>query len=113
MSGAGYEGGKLLSVTPVANQATAAPDDLKALNDWDIRDRVRGRCFDTTSSNTGRLRGAMARLELTLCHILFRFACRHYVLKLIIQRRGEKSAYLDPALNIQTTHRGAESEARR
>lgn len=86
VSGAGHEGGKLLSVPPVADATGLQQSQatLKALDEWDIRDRVRGLCFDTTSSNTGRLRGAMVRLELALGHRIFRFACRHHVLELVV-----------------------------
>ena len=86
VSGAGYEAGKLLSV-PSVTDATGQQQfqaTLKALDEWELGDRVRGLCFDTTSSNTGRLRGAMVRLELALGHRVFRFACRHHVLELVI-----------------------------
>lgn len=36
-----------------ANQAEAI---LEALRDWEVTDRVKGMCFDTTTSNTGKFR---------------------------------------------------------
>lgn len=54
------------------------------MEDWGILSQVRGLCFDTTASNTGRGRGAMVRLELALGRRLFRLACRHHVLELVV-----------------------------
>jgi len=41
-------------------------------------------CFDTTSSNTGRLAGACVLLEQMLGKELLLLACRHHIMELII-----------------------------
>ncbi|KAK2710044.1 hypothetical protein QYM36_013645 [Artemia franciscana] len=41
-------------------------------------------CFDTTSSNTGRLAGACILLEQKIGTELFSLACRHNVMELLI-----------------------------
>lgn len=61
-------------------QAHAVAEVLKQ---WEITNQVRGMCFDTTSSNTGRLTGACVMLEQKLGHELLHFACRHHVMELI------------------------------
>ena len=58
VTGNGVE--KLLAVPKIgkgtsADQAAAC---LKVLDDWKIRDKIRGLVFDTTSSNTGIHKGA-------------------------------------------------------
>ena len=77
---------KLLAVPSVADstglsQARATYD---ALEDWGCEDNVIGLCFDTTSSNTGRIQGAVIRLESMLGRPLIQLACRHHVLELIV-----------------------------
>lgn len=56
---------------------------VKALQQWHIADMVQGMCFDTTSSNTGRLHGACVKIEQLLGHALLHFACRHHVLEIL------------------------------
>lgn len=87
ISGSGCEEGKLLSVPVVADGTgrEQAQATLRALDDWNIHDQVQGLCFDTTASNTGRLQGAMVRLESALGRRLFRLACRHHVLELVVK----------------------------
>ena len=40
-------------------------------------------CFDTTSSNTGRINGACVILQQLLGQDLLHLACRHHILELI------------------------------
>ncbi|KAI5751469.1 hypothetical protein M8J77_007769 [Diaphorina citri] len=42
-------------------------------------------CFDTTTSNTGRLNGACTILEQMLDKELFYFACRHHILEVLLR----------------------------
>jgi len=70
---------KLPSGTGVA-QASAV---FGAIQDWGIADRIRAMCFDTTSSNTGRIAGACV-LEQKLEKELLLLACRHHIMELII-----------------------------
>ncbi|ESO00230.1 hypothetical protein HELRODRAFT_176074 [Helobdella robusta] len=55
-----------------------------ALEDWDIKSSVRAMCFDTTSSNSGRIVGACVLLEQNLRKGLLSLACRHPIMELII-----------------------------
>lgn len=71
---------KLPSVTGEA-QATAV---LTAVEDWGIASNIRAMCFDTTSSNTGRLAGACVLLEQKIGKELLSLACRHHVMELVI-----------------------------
>ena len=57
---------------------------VKALEDWDLTERIGGMSFDTTSSNTGRNNGACVLIEQQLKTDLLYFACRHHVLELLL-----------------------------
>ena len=61
-------------------QATAV---TKTLEDWNLKRRVIGLSFDTTSSNTGCRTGACVLIEQKLEKDLLYFACRHHVMELI------------------------------
>ena len=61
-------------------QAQAVFDVLK---DWGVDAKVQGMCFDTTSSNTGRHKGACIILEQLLGRTLLYIGCRHHVLELV------------------------------
>lgn len=55
-----------------------------AIREWGIENLVRGLCFDTTSSNTGRKSGACVILEQLLSRPLLHFGCRHHILELVL-----------------------------
>ena len=55
-----------------------------ALDDWGVTDNVVALCYDTTSSNTGQLKGAVVQLETMLERRLLRLECRHHVLELVL-----------------------------
>jgi hypothetical protein len=55
-----------------------------AIKRWDLESLVRGMCFDTTSSNTGRFSGACVLLEQLLGRSLLHFGCRHHILELVL-----------------------------
>jgi len=55
-----------------------------AIREWGLENLVRGMCFDTSSSNTGRLSGACIILEQLLGRPLQHFACRHHILELVL-----------------------------
>jgi len=77
---------QLLAVAklPTGSGAAQASAVYEALKDWDIADKVRAMCFDTTSSNTGRSIGACVLLEQKLGRELLSLACRHHLMELII-----------------------------
>lgn len=55
------------------------------LQEWSLLDIVQAIVFDTTASNTGRLKGACYLLEQKLDrHVLF-LACRHHVYEIVLQ----------------------------
>ena len=72
--------GKLPSGTGQA-QADAV---INALKEWGIDDTVRALCFDTTSSNTGRLAGACVLIAQGLGTDLLFLACHHHMLEIVI-----------------------------
>ena len=56
------------------------------IDDWGLRDRIKGLCFDTTSSNTGTKGGACIRLEAELGRRLINLACRHHISEIILEK---------------------------
>lgn len=56
---------------------------VQALKEWNLEDKVKSMCFDTTNSNTGRHIGACKILESKLGIRLVSFACRHHMFELI------------------------------
>ena len=87
VSGAGVM--KLLAV-PKLRTSTAdatATAIMDTVDDWELADRVRAFCFDTTAVNTGRVKGACVLLEQKLRKpwTILHLACRHHVLELVLQ----------------------------
>jgi len=76
---------QLLSVPklPSGTGEAQAHAIFKALKEWNVQDSVEAMCFDTTSSNTGRINGACVIIEQLLCRDLLHLACRHHILELI------------------------------
>lgn len=63
------------------NIATAVVDHLKS---WELVDRIVGMCFDTTTSNSGRINGACTLIQQQLGKELLDLACRHHILELVV-----------------------------
>jgi len=57
---------------------------FEAVSEWGLADSIRAMCFDTTSSNTGRIAGACVLLEQKLGKELLSLACRHHIMELSI-----------------------------
>lgn len=75
------ESPKLLGI-PVIPDSTGVAQHLAVvdlLEDWGILKNVIGLCFDTTASNTGRLKGSATLIESTVGHSVLWLACRHHV----------------------------------
>lgn len=54
----------------------------KAVSDWNLTDKVKGMCFDTTASNTGRKNGACVLIEKKKMEKdMLWLPCRHLLLK--------------------------------
>jgi len=54
------------------------------IKEWQLETLVRFMCFDSTSSNTGRLSGVCVILEGLLGRPLLHFGCRHHILELVL-----------------------------
>ncbi|KAG7168695.1 hypothetical protein Hamer_G028045 [Homarus americanus] len=103
ISGRGHEEGKLLAVLPVKDGTglTQARATARAIEDWSCASNVKALCFDTTSSNTGRVQGVVVHLEALLEKQLLRLGCRHHVMELVVRAAasnifGKTSAPTDP-----------------
>ncbi|KAG7171644.1 hypothetical protein Hamer_G014784 [Homarus americanus] len=103
ISGRGHEEGKLLAVLPVKDGTglTQARATARAIEDWSCTSNVKALCIDTTSSNTGRVQGAVVHLEALLEKQLLRLGCRHHVMELVVRATasnifGKTSAPTDP-----------------
>ncbi|KAG7160466.1 hypothetical protein Hamer_G001725 [Homarus americanus] len=103
ISGRGHEEGKLLAFLPVKDGTglTQARATARAIEDWSCASNVKALCFDTTSSNTGRVQGAVVHLEALLEKQLLRLGCRHHVMELVVRAAasnifGKTSAPTDP-----------------
>ena len=84
MSGIDYE--QLLDIPSIgsASGENMANAVSTALYNWGITERVRAMSFDTTASNTGRLRGAAPLLEDLLGRPLLNLACRHHIHEVLL-----------------------------
>lgn len=85
VSGYGVSHSQLLSVPkiPSGSGQQQAHAVERTLHEWGIAEQVRSMCFDTTSSNTGRLNGACVLLEQALGRDLLHLPCRHHIMELI------------------------------
>ena len=88
-----YLEGKILSVTKLVDkdgkptgtgeaQANACLDQVMS---WGVNENIVALVFDTTSSNSGRVKGATVRLQKALGRPLLFLACRHHVSELIVK----------------------------
>ncbi|KAK2717035.1 hypothetical protein QYM36_007247 [Artemia franciscana] len=77
---------QLLTVAKLPSGTGEAPASavFGAIEDWGIPGNIRAMCFDTTSSNTGRISGACVLLEQKLGKELLSLACRHHIMELVI-----------------------------
>ncbi|GBN35734.1 hypothetical protein AVEN_251780-1 [Araneus ventricosus] len=78
---------KLLGVPKLENssgkeQAMAVWNVLKY---WELEDKAQILCSDSTSSNTGRINGAITFLELYADREMTYFPCRHHVYELVLR----------------------------
>ncbi|GBL86751.1 hypothetical protein AVEN_95997-1 [Araneus ventricosus] len=55
------------------------------LKDWGLEDKAQILCSDTTSSNTGRINGAITFLELYADREMTYFPCRHHIYELVLR----------------------------
>jgi len=79
---------KLLSV-PQLHDGTAPTMTrhiVECIDEWGLRDRVKGLCFDTTASNTGVIGGVCIRLETEIGRELLNLACRHHISEIMLEK---------------------------
>lgn len=83
---------KLLGVPIIPDSTGASQYDAVSalLNDWDVKDEVIALVFDTTASNTGRIKGCATWIEKYLLRAVLWFACRHHVFEIHIQHVAEE-----------------------
>ena len=88
-----YVDGKILCVSklvddegkPTSTGEAQADAVLLQVKEWGVQQNVVALVFDTTSSNSGRHRGATVRLQQDLGRPVFFLACRHHVSELIVK----------------------------
>lgn len=79
---------KLLAI-PKLRSGTAsvmATAILETVDEWGVRDRVSGLCFDTTTSNTGHKGGVCVILEKEIGRHLLHLACWHHVAEIALEK---------------------------
>ena len=83
--------GKLLSARQIEDSSGENQSDeiMLTLNEWNILEKVSCMCFDTTSSNTGWIRGAAVKLEQKIGKALLWFPCRHHIHEIYIKAAFE------------------------
>jgi hypothetical protein len=79
---------KLLSVPKLhdGTAATTSQEIVRTMDEWGLRDRIKGLCFDTTASNTGVIGGVCVRLETEMDRHLLNLACRHHVAEIMLEK---------------------------
>lgn len=82
---------ELLGIPVIPNSTGAAQHSavINLLEEWDALDNVIGLVFDTTASNTGRLRGCATAIENSVKNAVVWLACRHHVYEIHIKHVEE------------------------
>lgn len=83
---------KLLGIPVISSITGAAQHDaiVNLLRSWKVIDNVVGLVFDTTASNTGRIKGCATVIEKTLDRAVLWFACRHHVYELHVKHVSDE-----------------------
>lgn len=84
----GHDVIKLLCVPKLRDgtAATMAQAVTQGIDDWGLRDRIKGLCFDTTASNAGTKSGVCIRLETEIGRQLLNLACRHHISEIVLEK---------------------------
>ena len=83
-----HENGEQLLGVPKIESATSAEmvDAVhELLTDWNLLEQAKAFCFDTTNSNTGRVKGAAKLLEVKLEKEILYLPCRHHIYELVLR----------------------------
>jgi len=83
----GHDVIKLLCVPKLRDgtAATMAQAVTQGIDDWGLRDRIKGLCFDTTASNAGTKSGVCIRLR-QIGRQLLNLACRHHISEIVLEK---------------------------
>ena len=104
-----FEEGKLIGVIELVDEEgkmsgtgeTQCNACITQVRDWGAAGNIVALCFDTTSSNTGRIRGAAIRLHSELGVPLLYLGCRHHIFELTAKRPYYALFNADPAPEAQ------------
>ena len=79
---------KLLAVPKLRDgtAVTTAQEVVKTIDEWGLRNRIKGLCFDTTASNTGVKGGVCLKIENEIGWELLNLACRHHSAKIMLEK---------------------------
>jgi hypothetical protein len=64
---------------------------MNAVREWDLTECIVAMCFDTTSTNSGRVGGVCVLVEQALGKELLHLACRHHVFELVLGAAFEEA----------------------
>jgi len=83
----GFDAVKLLAVPKLHSgmAVTMVKEIIATVDDWKLRDRIKGLCFDTTAANTGIKGGVCVLLEAEIGRELIYLACRHHISETVLQ----------------------------
>lgn len=78
---------QLLGIPKLPNGTGAAEAShvVDSLYEWEIAEEVCAMSFDSTSTNTGCVKGACVLIEQKLARELLWLACRHHVYELVLE----------------------------
>ena len=79
---------KLLSVLKLCNGRAVKMSEavIDCMDEWGLRDRIKGMCFDTTASNAGTKGGICLRLQKEIGRELLHLACRHHISEIMLEK---------------------------
>ena len=72
-------------VVETSSGAHQTVEVVKLLKDWGVWENLIALCFDTTSDNTGRVKGACTRIEKEMGFALLWLACQRHVFEVHIK----------------------------
>ena len=75
-----------------------------SLDEWGLKDRLSGLCFNTTASNTGLKDRVCVLIEWKLERNLLNLACRHHVGEIVLEKVFGLHDALSKSPNIELFH---------
>src|SRR6218665_847930 len=79
---------KLLSVPKLCNGTAVKMSEavIDCMDEWGLRDRIKGMCFDTTASNAGTKGGVCLRLQKEIGWELLHLAFGHHISEIMLEK---------------------------